>query len=131
MTPQKTTEEVLAKAEEQGNASLAEGLELAAATEPAEAAKAAPVLKPKSKLMLILAAMGPGIVTAMAGNDAGGIAAYSTLGAEFGFQGLWILPIMCVLLKNPKRIMLPRSSYVHSYPAEPSRIMTGSPSGPK
>ncbi len=98
MTPQKTTEEVLAKAEEQGNAALAEGLELAAATEPAEAAKAAPALKPKSKLMLILAAMGPGIVTAMAGNDAGGIAAYSTLGAEFGFQGLWILPIMCVLL---------------------------------
>ena len=98
MTPQKTTEEVLAKAEEQGNAALAEGLELAAATEPTEAAKASPALKPKSKLMLILAAMGPGIVTAMAGNDAGGIAAYSTLGAEFGFQGLWILPIMCVLL---------------------------------
>ena len=98
MTPQKTTEEVLAKAEEKGDAALAEGLELAAATEPSEAAKAAPAPKPKGKLMLILAAMGPGIVTAMAGNDAGGIAAYSTLGAEFGFQGLWILPIMCVLL---------------------------------
>ncbi len=52
----------------------------------------------KAKILLILAAMGPGIITAMAGNDAGGIAAYSTLGAEFGFQGLWILPIMCVLL---------------------------------
>lgn len=54
--------------------------------------------KPKSKLLLILAAMGPGIITAMAGNDAGGIAAYSTVGAEFGFQALWIIPIMCVLL---------------------------------
>lgn len=52
----------------------------------------------KSKILLVLAAMGPGIITAMAGNDAGGIAAYSTLGAEFGFEALWIIPIMCVLL---------------------------------
>ena len=29
--------------------------------------------KKPSKLLLVLAAMGPGIVTAMAGNDAGGI----------------------------------------------------------
>lgn len=98
MTPQMTTEEVLARAEEEGSAAAAEGLELAATTEPTEAASTTPAPKPKSKLMLILAAMGPGIVTAMAGNDAGGIAAYSTLGAEFGFKGLWILPIMCVLL---------------------------------
>ena len=27
---------------------------------------------------------GPGIVTAMAGNDAGGISTYSTVGAKFG-----------------------------------------------
>ena len=47
---------------------------------------------------LVLAAMGPGIVTAMAGNDAGGIATYSTAGAKFGFSTLWIIPIMCVLL---------------------------------
>lgn len=98
MTPQKTTEEVLAKAEERGNVSLAEGLDVAASTEPSEAVQAEVAAKPKSKLLIILAAMGPGIVTAMAGNDAGGIAAYSTLGAEFGFQGLWIIPIMCVLL---------------------------------
>lgn len=54
--------------------------------------------KQKPRWLLILAAMGPGIITAMAGNDAGGIAAYSTVGAEFGFQSLWIIPIMCVLL---------------------------------
>lgn len=98
MTPQKTTEEVLAKAEEKGNASLAEGLDAAALTEPTEAAQTEVAVKPKGKLWVILAAMGPGIVTAMAGNDAGGIAAYSTLGAEFGFQGLWIIPVMCILL---------------------------------
>ncbi len=126
--PVKTTEEVLAAAEERGDEALAEGLSAAAAMEPevaaamqhgegasqdADSADAAdtagghpaaagvgeaPAVKQKSRLLLILAAMGPGIVTAMAGNDAGGIAAYSTLGADFGFQGLWILPIMCVLL---------------------------------
>lgn len=42
--------------------------------------------------------MGPGIVTAMAGNDAGGISTYSTAGAEFGFQTLWVIPIMCLML---------------------------------
>ena len=51
-----------------------------------------------SKLLLVLAAMGPGIVAAMAGNDAGGISTYSTAGAEFGFATLWAVPIMCILL---------------------------------
>lgn len=52
----------------------------------------------KGKLLLVLAAMGPGIVTAMAGNDAGGISTYSTAGANFGFTTLWVVPVMCVLL---------------------------------
>lgn len=52
----------------------------------------------KSKALLILAAMGPGVVTAMAGNDAGGIATYSTVGAKFGFTSLWVIPVMCILL---------------------------------
>ena len=34
----------------------------------------------------------------MAGNDAGGISTYSTVGAKFGFATLWVIPIMCVLL---------------------------------
>ena len=54
--------------------------------------------KQRSKLILVLAALGPGIVTAMAGNDAGGISTYSTVGAEFGFATLWVIPVMCVLL---------------------------------
>lgn len=54
--------------------------------------------KQHSKAFLVLAAMGPGIVTAMAGNDAGGISTYSTVGAKFGYMTLWIIPIMCVLL---------------------------------
>lgn len=58
--------------------------------------------KPKgikgTKAFLILAALGPGIVTAMAGNDAGGISTYSTVGAKFGYMTLWVIPVMCVLL---------------------------------
>lgn len=42
--------------------------------------------------------MGPGIITAMAGNDAGGITTYSTAGADFGYATLWTIPIMCLLL---------------------------------
>lgn len=54
--------------------------------------------KQKNKFLLILAALGPGIVTAMAGNDAGGISTYSTAGASFGFATLWVIPLMCILL---------------------------------
>ena len=63
-----------------------------------EAAEEAAVDRQPSKLLLILAAMGPGIITAMAGNDAGGISTYSTAGASFGFATLWVIPLMCVLL---------------------------------
>lgn len=46
----------------------------------------------------VLGAMGPGLLAALAGNDAGGIATYSSAGATYGYQTLWILPIMAVLL---------------------------------
>lgn len=55
-------------------------------------------IRQTSKIALVLSAMGPGIVTAMAGNDAGGISTYSTVGAEYGYLALWIIPIMTVLL---------------------------------
>ena len=54
--------------------------------------------KERSKFLVALAALGPGIVTAMAGNDAGGISTYSTVGAQFGYATLWVIPVMCVLL---------------------------------
>ena len=46
----------------------------------------------------ILAAMGPGMVAALAGADAGGVAAYSNSGALYGFGLLWTVPVMCLLL---------------------------------
>ena len=37
-----------------------------------------------------LAILGPGIIAANAGNDAGGIATYSTVGAAYGYSLLWV-----------------------------------------
>ena len=52
----------------------------------------------RGKRLALLAAMGPGLLTALAGNDAGGIATYSSAGASYGFGMLWTVPIMCLLL---------------------------------
>ena len=67
----------------------------------APAAQAPAQSKPqvsKSDLRAILAVMGPGILTSLAGMDAGGIATFSTEGASFGFGMLWSIPITCLLL---------------------------------
>ena len=45
----------------------------------------------RKKLLLFLAVMGPGLITACADNDAGGIATYSTAGAHYGYSLLWML----------------------------------------
>jgi NRAMP (natural resistance-associated macrophage protein)-like metal ion transporter len=41
------------------------------------------------KLFLIMSIIGPGLITVNAGNDAGGIATYAVVGAEYGYQMLW------------------------------------------
>ena len=43
------------------------------------------------RILLILSIMGPGLVTAVAGNDAGGIATYSSAGANYGYEMLWMI----------------------------------------
>jgi Mn2+/Fe2+ NRAMP family transporter len=42
-------------------------------------------------LITYLAILGPGMVAANAGNDAGGIATYATVGADHGYTLLWVL----------------------------------------
>jgi len=49
-------------------------------------------------LLAFLAVMGPGMIAGIAGNDAGGIATYSLLGARTGLQLLWLFPITIVIL---------------------------------
>jgi Mn2+/Fe2+ NRAMP family transporter len=49
-------------------------------------------------LLAFLAVMGPGIIAGMAGNDAGGIATYSVMGARTGLSLVWLFPIVMVIL---------------------------------
>src|ERR1044071_8723791 len=52
----------------------------------------------RSRLLAYLSILGPGMITANAGNDAGGIATFASVGADFGYSLLWILiPIMISL----------------------------------
>ncbi len=49
-------------------------------------------------LLLIAGVLGPGFITASAGNDVGGIAQYSMAGARFGYSLLWLLVPLAVAL---------------------------------
>lgn len=49
-------------------------------------------------LRVYLLALGPGLVTAFADNDAGGITTYSLAGAQFGFGLMWVLLVTAVAL---------------------------------
>ena len=49
--------------------------------------------------LLVVGLLGPGFITASAGNDVGGIATYSLAGAQFGYRILWTLvPITLALI---------------------------------
>lgn len=46
-------------------------------------------MKKKAKFLMILSIIGPGLITANAGNDAGGVATYSVVGAQYGYSMIW------------------------------------------
>jgi NRAMP (natural resistance-associated macrophage protein)-like metal ion transporter len=53
----------------------------------------------KTKLLLFLSILGPGIVTANVDNDVGGIFTYSFAGAQYGYSLLWtLIPITVALV---------------------------------
>ncbi|MFN2491734.1 MAG: Nramp family divalent metal transporter [Pyrinomonadaceae bacterium] len=45
----------------------------------------------RRRVLTYLAVLGPGMIAASAGNDAGGIATFASVGAEQGYRLLWIL----------------------------------------
>lgn len=55
----------------------------------------------RRQIVAYLAIVGPGIIAANAGNDAGGIATYATVGADYGYRLLWaFVPItvsLCIV----------------------------------
>ena len=46
------------------------------------------------RLLILLAVLGPGIITMIADNDAGGISTYSVTGSKYGFNLLWVFFIL-------------------------------------
>ena len=51
-----------------------------------------------TRLRFYLLALGPGLVTAFADNDAGGITTYSIAGAHYGYGLLWVLVVTAIAL---------------------------------
>ncbi len=71
----------------------------------AELGAAAPLVPPRRRrpslwrsLVMFFSIIGPGIITANADNDVGGIATYSLAGAQFGYTMLWLLIPLTVAL---------------------------------
>src|SRR5512143_927370 len=50
------------------------------------------------RLLILLSVVGPATITAMADNDAGGVAVYSLAGATLGYPILFLLFIVTILL---------------------------------
>jgi NRAMP (natural resistance-associated macrophage protein)-like metal ion transporter len=50
-------------------------------------------------MLFVAAVLGPGFITASAGNDVGGIFTYSVAGAQFGYKAIWpLIPIAVALI---------------------------------
>src|ERR1700742_4742583 len=52
----------------------------------------------RKRLALLLAVVGPGIITSNVDNDAGGISVYTQSGAQYGYTMLWSLIPMTIAL---------------------------------
>ncbi len=52
----------------------------------------------RTRIFLFLGLLGPGLIAANAGNDAGGIATYSSVGAKYGYDLLWTIVLIAISL---------------------------------
>ena len=52
----------------------------------------------RTRLLLFLAVIGPGIITAAADNDAGGIITYTAAGAKYRYDLLWVIVVITFVL---------------------------------
>ncbi len=50
------------------------------------------------RIVAFLGLLGPGLIAANAGNDAGGIATYSSVGAKYGYSLLWTIVLITISL---------------------------------
>jgi Mn2+/Fe2+ NRAMP family transporter len=54
--------------------------------------------RPPTGALALLVVIGPGLIAATAGDDAGGIATYSQVGAKYGYDLLWVLLVITLSL---------------------------------
>ncbi len=54
--------------------------------------------RPAPRWLRWLRVLGPGLIAASAGNDAGGIATYSAAGAQYGYELIWVMVLLIVPL---------------------------------
>ena len=52
----------------------------------------------RARIFALLGLLGPGLIAANAGNDAGGIATYSSVGAKYGYTLLWTMVLITISL---------------------------------
>jgi NRAMP (natural resistance-associated macrophage protein)-like metal ion transporter len=52
----------------------------------------------RTRIVVFLGLLGPGLIAANAGNDAGGIATYSSVGAKYGYGLLWMMVLITISL---------------------------------
>ena len=57
----------------------------------------------RARLLALLGLLGPGLIAANAGNDAGGIATYSSVGAKYGYSLLWTIVLVTISLAIVQR----------------------------
>ncbi len=81
-----------------GRVAAARGLAARAAAGGARLRPHRRLSHPTARLIAFAGILGPGLIAANAGNDAGGIATYSSVGARYGFDLLWMMVVITVSL---------------------------------
>ncbi len=80
------------------NRSAGPTLPLASPPPASSAPQSGPLPAPSRRplWLVLLSVLGPGVIAAAAGNDAGGIATYSQAGAQYGLSLLWSIAVVTV-----------------------------------
>jgi NRAMP (natural resistance-associated macrophage protein)-like metal ion transporter len=62
----------------------------------------------RTRLLIVLSMVGPGLIAANAGNDAGGITTWSVIGSRYGYSMIWILvlitPVLAIVQEMNARV---------------------------
>ena len=58
----------------------------------------------RARIFALLGLLGPGLIAANAGNDAGGIATYAEAGAKYGYGLLWTIVLIAISLAIVQRL---------------------------